>query len=1238
MFWGLFKRLGILLARLLYLIIIVGAAAKVLTFSFALYAESHKEFIEDLATRIVGTPVRFARIQTYWAGVTPRVWVRQLTLGENERLALGDALVGVNLRALSHWRENLPLNIRLEGTRVQVLRDRKGKTRILGMLGHRGGRIRLPAYILLEDATLDWLDVKRKTSVHHEHLRVRLITRGRHSSLDIASARDGFQVRGEIEGSVARGDWSGRFWSQGRSLQSEKFLQAYLPEEYVLTNLQLSYELWSYWKGGSHSATRIRFDIDGMALHAPDGGTLALSGLKGDLLYRKQDENWTLQLAGLQLRANHRQWQTTDLAMQLRDGRLDLGVSRLDLDALMPLLVLLPDSSPAKAPLQGLAPRGKLTDLRASVPAINPLSAPLVQGHFHELSLNAWKKLPGISNFSGGFHLQRDQARLALDTRAARVDLTPLFRAPLDIDRLQGSMEWHRSGDGWVLQGSKLTLDTPDLSSVSRIRIERLGEQPTVMDIQSDFHDGNAAHAGRYYPVGIMKPALVNWLDQAIVSGRVRGGSFLFHGPLAKGHFPFHKTHDGHFEVAFDVEDLELAYRPDWPSLKKVAGHVRFHNNDLDIRVHQGRLYGSRISKARAHISSLNPLKPLQISGRLTGPGNDPLRLLRNSPLRHSFASRVQGMALQGNIGLELDLDIPLRASAQGENSQVSFAALVNFHNNRLILQQQELMLKNIRGKLKVDNAGLHATELKAAVLGGEVDIDITPDSQGSRIAARGQLPAQGMVTQYPWLRPLAMSGSAEMKVNVQLPGLARPEQATRLRIRSSLQGMALALPPPLGKEAAQSIPFELNTELGTDRATTTISYGTQLGLTLEQSPEQGAALILRLSSLPLRPWLARFGGQQGVSNLPLRRLLLNIGKLEAAPLKASDFRLELARQDETWEGSMDSDSIAGKLSFAADLSSRPLVLRLERLSFDTLEASTPPDKGNSPEKASPLAPGEFPPLDMIVDSFHLNGAKLGRLELHSRREDDHQSIDKLELHGKLADISAHGSWESGAASSTTWLKGVFTSSNMGRFLKKALHKDLLSGGRTYLSFDLNWPGAPFQFSLKQLQGEAQLDMARGRFLNFRPGLARVLGLINFQSLGRRLKLDFKDLYKEGLAFDTILGNFQFDAGYLYTNNLEISGPAATILIAGNVDLVNETYDQVLSVSPHLDATLPVAGAIVGGPAAGVAVLLAQQALSKKLEQAQRITYNISGSWDHPQITRLTDKKVQERPSTILDQ
>jgi uncharacterized protein YhdP len=267
-----------------------------------------------------------------------------------------------------------------------------------------------------------------------------------------------------------------------------------------------------------------------------------------------------------------------------------------------------------------------------------------------------------------------------------------------------------------------------------------------------------------------------------------------------------------------------------------------------------------------------------------------------------------------------------------------------------------------------------------------------------------------------------------------------------------------------------------------------------------------------------------------------------------------------------------------------------------------------------------------------------LNLASLGQLELTTSRTKNVQTINKLEVHGKLIDLSAHGRWEYSSGVGTSWLNGIMTINNTGELLQKARSTDFLSGSKTYLSFDVNWPGAVFQPNIKKLQGEAQLDMSQGRFLNFKPGLARVLGLINFDTLTRRLKLDFKDVYQQGMAFDTIMGNFQFDAGLMYTNNFEISAPSVTVLISGSVDLVNETYDQILSISPRLDATLPVAGAIAGGPAAGLVVLLAQQAFSEKLQKIQRITYDVSGSWEDPKLTKLTPDIGKETDDSILNQ
>ncbi len=1236
MLWGIFKHLITRLFQLLCLIVILVAIAKALIFGFALYAENNRPTIERWASAIVGTPVRFSNIETYWAGITPRLWVRQLSLGDEEKLLLGDALVGINLGALPWWKQNLPINIHLEGTRIQILRDAAGKTRISGLQQFAGGNRKLPAYIFLEDTTIDLQDEKRGARIHQGHLSVKMLTRGNHSSLSISSREQGFQVQAEIDGSISSGNWSGIFWSQGRNLQTEQLLQAYLPDGYLLSNLQLAFQAWSYWEQGQHRSTRALIDLDEVNLHTPDSTALKLTRLQGDLLYEKHDTGWKLQLKGFRMNADTYQWKDTDMAMLMQQGKLLLGISQIDLQGAAKLLPLLPQDHATRKLLEALSPGGLLSSLHASIDLGDLASSPSFYSKFHRLSSQPRGELPGISNFSGNILLRKDSARLRLDTQNAQIRFMTLFRQPLSLRLLQGEIEWQKKGeDSWVLHSEHLLADSPDLQTISRLRVEKAAGNPPIMDIQADFRNGNGKRAGLYYPVGIMSDNLVAWLDAAIVSGSVPQGSFLFYGPLAPGHFPFDQTRDGHFEVLFDVKDLKLAYQDQWPPLTGTSARVRFHNNSLSIQAKRARIYQTQVRHATANIASLHPISPLLVGGKTTGPMADYLRILRETPLKHAVANRIKGLSANGNSGLQLQLEIPLAA----HTTPPEFDIAIDFKQGAsLTLAQQQLLLRNLQGQLQINNQGLFADAVQATALGGDVSLSVRPAGNTTLIEAQGRIPAQGLQRQYPQLAPLGLQGAADVELSLTIPGLdALRETATRLHIQSTLEGMAVDMPPPLGKKTAQSIPLRLDMQLGDTSTSTTIKYGGLLGITFKQDSTQGDELLAKISSLPVRSWLRHFSGQnnQDLSSVKLRRIRLETEKLDASPLIASSFLLDLRHSAGKWKGWISSDNISGNLAFSDDLYSQPLVLNLDKLHLQT---SAEKNTKTPPASTEKLLPSDFPALHISSRRLVLNKAKLGSLELRTTRQADTQIIEKLEAHGKLADISVRGSWEYSAGSGITWLKGAVTTDNMGKLLKKALHMDFLSGSKTHLSFDLSWVGAPFQPNVKQMQGEAQLDMTQGRFLHFKPGLARILGLVNFDTLRRRLKLDFKDVYQQGMAFDTIMGNFQFDAGQMYTNNLEIIGPSASVLIAGSIDLINETYDQVLSVSPRLDATLPVAGAIAGGPAAGLVVLLAQQAFSERLQKIQRITYNISGTWDDPKLTRLNTDIEEDKETSVLDQ
>ena len=60
-------------------------------------------------------------------------------------------------------------------------------------------------------------------------------------------------------------------------------------------------------------------------------------------------------------------------------------------------------------------------------------------------------------------------------------------------------------------------------------------------------------------------------------------------------------------------------------------------------------------------------------------------------------------------------------------------------------------------------------------------------------------------------------------------------------------------------------------------------------------------------------------------------------------------------------------------------------------------------------------------------------------------------------------------------------------------------------------------------------------------------------------------------------------------------------------------DLVARTVDHRMTVIPKLDATLPIASTLAGGPVAGLAVLLAQKLMDKQVDDIYRFEYRISG-------------------------
>lgn len=184
---------------------------------------------------------------------------------------------------------------------------------------------------------------------------------------------------------------------------------------------------------------------------------------------------------------------------------------------------------------------------------------------------------------------------------------------------------------------------------------------------------------------------------------------------------------------------------------------------------------------------------------------------------------------------------------------------------------------------------------------------------------------------------------------------------------------------------------------------------------------------------------------------------------------------------------------------------------------------------------------------------------------------------------------------------------------------------------------DLQWPAPPVEVDLLKLAGVVQLNVQRGVFS--RAGsvgenpLLKLIGLLNFDTLARRLRLDFSDLSAAGLAYEEIDGSLLFRSGTVAIRQpLQVSTPSSHLQLVGDLDMERETLDTQLVATLPLAGNLTVAAALTGGVPLAIGVYVAGKIFKDQVERVSSLRYNVTGSWNDPQakLERIFDNSVAD--------
>ena len=352
------------------------------------------------------------------------------------------------------------------------------------------------------------------------------------------------------------------------------------------------------------------------------------------------------------------------------------------------------------------------------------------------------------------------------------------------------------------------------------------------------------------------------------------------------------------------------------------------------------------------------------------------------------------------------------------------------------------------------------------------------------------------------------------------------------------------------------------------------------------------------------------------------------------------------SRDGLNWRANIDATELDGYLEFRQPgaQSAGRLYARLSRLSLAASQAS-------EVEAILEEQPASIPALDIVVENMELRGKKLGRVEIDAVNRNASAAeggvrewrLNKFNVILPEAVLTASGNWAAVVPTGPrvalpqgerrrSAMNFKLDIADSGALLKRFGMDGVIRRGKGRLEGQVAWIGSPLDLDFPSLSGQFNVNVESGQFLKADPGIAKLLGVLSLQSLPRRLTLDFRDVFSQGFAFDFVRGDIGIQQGVARTNNLQMSGVNAAVLMEGSADIEEETQDIKVVVVPEINAGTASLIATAINPVVGLGTFLAQMFLRRPLMEAATQEFHIDGTWADPKITKINRKTRAQTP------
>lgn len=913
-----------------------------------------------------------------------------------------------------------------------------------------------------------------------------------------------------------------------------------------------------------------------------------------------------------------------------------LKINKIQLDAANEILQAIPYFDDIKNKVSTIQPSGSLSnvDFKWMDDKKNELS---LKAQFDKLSFNTFEDYPGFENLTGSIHLSNEEGSIKFKSTDVSLTYNKLFREALKFSSLYGDLKWTKN----YLIFKKISFINPFINGSINGSIKQMPQKDAYLDIHASIPFIDLKHAKAYYPKTIGAEGL-HWLDTSLLEGSLENTLVSIKGLSAD--FPFVDAQNladpnkGTFVVTTSGKNTLIEYGTGWPVIEKFDFNASVNAGTFELLSKKGQFLGNTIKELKTIIPAIAIEHPLlNMQGTLNSPTSEVIKFINNSPIKESVQHLFDEATGAGEGRLRVNIDIPL-----DNLDAITFKGNYQFLDSNLTNPSMGIpKIEKIKGLVAFDEKNIKTENLTGNMFGGNTNILLTADSSKAiKVKLNGRFTDKGIAEKL---------GISFSKINgaANWEGLVEYKKPLlNIQLSSDLKGIEMSYPAPFNKARdkeeklyftkkqnntkTDEIEFQYsnivsskisrtkkNNIMSVDKGYISINSDIKTGV------QKGLYLKANLPYVNLDDFISIYSEEDSGGGFKIDKADIALINADLLDRRFSNIKMEIASANSITKFKINSNETSGSLLWAEKESK--LIARLNRFKM--------PGEIKKLSSTQSASRQKLPDLDIKIDSLELDGKKVGKLELVSNTLNQNINIQKFKIVNDKNIFQADGEWIDWNKNSKSNINFSWKMNNLGDTLNYLGYPNFIKDGEAELSGQFRWPGNPLSFDKTKADGSFNLDVHKGIIQKVEPGIGRLFGLVTLQNLPRRLSLDFRDLFVSGFVLDNMNASVRIKNGIMKTSNFRMNGPAAEVFMTGETDIIHETQDLHVKVTPHISDSLSIA-ALAGGPLVGAAAFIAQKILKDPLNKILTSEYRIIGTWENPEEV---DNSASDKIKTTID-